>query len=300
MAAKGGILFLNPRAGSFIGADESEFRTKAAEEGFRVVEITPKVDVSAMVRAALEAGHRSFIVAGGDGSIHHVVQALVGTDGVLGIVPIGTVNHAARDLELPLTWREAFEVAVRGEVRQIDTGRVNGTHFLNSVMVGIYPTITEFRERFRSTHSKWRAYMLALRLAMRHFHHVTLVLELAGRVETLRTQLFVVSINAYDLTQTGIAAPKIALDDGHLTIYSFGFMSRMQFIRAAAKFFRGKIEEVEGFRRIRTPKLRIDVARPKLRVSIDGEVRDLAPPLQIAAEPASLLVRGPRTTPSPP
>src|SRR5688500_3707750 len=298
MAAKGGILFLNPRAWSFIGADESELRAIAAEHGLRLVEIGPGIDVSAKVRAALDAGQKSFVVAGGDGSIHHVVQALVGTEGVLGIVPIGTVNHAARDLDLPLTWREALEIAIHGEVRQIDTGRVNGIHFLNSVMVGIYPTITEYRERFRSTHSKWRAYLLALRLAMRQFRHVTLVIELEGRVTTLRTQLFVVSINAYDLTQAGIAAPKIALDDGHLSIYSFGFMSRWQFIRAAAKFFRGKIEEVEGFRRIRTPKLRIDVARPKLRVSIDGEVSDLPPPLQIAAEPASLLVRVPRQPPA--
>lgn len=296
MTATGGILFLNTRAGSFSAADDSELRAVAAGNGLRVIEITPKIDVPALVRSALEAGQKSFVVAGGDGSIHSVVQALAGTDGVLGIVPAGTVNHAARDLELPLTWREALEVAIHGEVRQIDTGRVNGIHFLNSVMVGIYPTITEYRERFRSTHSKWRAYLLALRLAMRQFRHVTLVLEMAGRVDTLRTQLFVVSINAYDLTQAGIAAPKITLDDGSLTVYSFEFMSRLQFIRAAAKFFRGKIEQVEGFKRIRTPKLRIDVARPKLRVSIDGEVRDLAPPLQIAAEPASLLVRVPRVS----
>src|SRR5688572_33331881 len=293
MVAKGGILFLNPRAGSFIGADESELRAIAAEHALRIIEIGPGVDISTKVRAALDAGQKSFVVAGGDGSIHHVVQALVGTDGVLGIVPIGTVNHAARDLELPLTWREALEVAIQGEVRQIDTGRVNGNHFLNSVMVGIYPTITEYRERFRSTHSKWRAYARAIRLALRHLKHVTLVLELDGRVQTLRTELFVVSVNAYDLTTTGMVALKTTFEDGHLTIYSFGFMSRWQFIRAAAKFFRGKIEEVEGFRRIRTPQVRIDFAKKKLKVSIDGEVTDLASPLQIAAVPASLLVRVP-------
>ena len=288
-----GTLFLNPRAGSFSGADESELRTLAAEADLEVVDVAPGVDVSAVVRKGLREGRRLFVVAGGDGSIHHVAQALVGTEGVLAVVPIGTVNHMARDLDVPLDWREAMKVAVRGGVRQIDTGRVNGIHFLNSVMVGIYPTITEYRERFRSTHSKWRAYFLGLRLAMRQFRHVTLVIELAGRVETVRTQLFVVSINAYDLTQAGLAAPKVNLEDGRLTIYSFGFMSRVQFIRAAAKFFRGKLEEVEGFRQIRTEKLRIDAARAVLRVSIDGEIRDLVPPIQIQAVPASLLVRVP-------
>lgn len=289
-----GRLYLNPRAGSFSADDEAELRARATEAGLEVVSVRPGVDVVESVRSALAAGERTFVVAGGDGSIHHVAQALIATEGVLGIVPIGTVNHMARDLGVPLDWREAMTIAVSGQVRQIDTGRVNGIHFLNSVMVGIYPTITEYRERFRSTHSKWRAYARGVRLAMRQFRHVTLVLEMPNRVETIRTQLFVVSINAYDLTQAGLAAPKTALDDGRLTIYSFGFMSRTAFIRAAAKFFRGRLGEVEGFRQIRTERLRIDTPRPKLRVSIDGELRDLVPPLQIQAVPASLLVRVPR------
>jgi diacylglycerol kinase family enzyme len=289
----GGVLFLNPRAGSFSDADEAELRERARAAGLEIIDVHPSVDVAAITREHLRQGEKSFVVAGGDGSIHHVAQALIASEGVLGIVPTGTVNHTARDLDLPLEWRQAMTVAVSGRVRQIDTGRVNGIHFLNSVMVGIYPTITEYRERFRSTHSKWRAYLRGMRLAMRQFPHVNLVVELPDRVETLRTQLFVVSINAYDLTEGGLAAPKVSLDDGRLTIYSFGFMSRMQFIAAAAKFFRGKLEEVEGFRRIRTATLRIDSARPLLRVSIDGEVRDLVPPLQIQAAPASLLVRTP-------
>ncbi|HEX8152194.1 MAG TPA: diacylglycerol kinase family protein [Thermoanaerobaculia bacterium] len=291
-----GILFLNPRAGSFTVADESDLRTRAAEGGLRVVEIVPGIDLRRIVREALAAGLRSFVVGGGDGSIHHVAQTLVGTEGELGIVPIGTVNHLARDLQIPMDWRAALDVALTGEIKQIDTGRINNQFFLNSVMVGIYPTLTEYRERFRSTHNKWRAYARAIRLAIRSFPHVTLILELDGRVETLRTQLFVVSINSYDLTQSGIVSLKTSLDDGRLTIYSLSFMDRWQFVRAAAKYFRGRVGEVPGFRSIRTQTLRVDFARTKLKVSVDGEVADLAPPLQIAAVPASLLVRAPAST----
>lgn len=265
----------------------------AYESGYRVVDVDPSLDIREVVHATREAGLREFIVAGGDGSIHHVVQALANTDGVLSVLPVGTVNHTARDLGLPPSWREAFEVARRGTVRQIDTGRINGIYFLNSVMIGIYPTITHYRERFRSTHSKWRAYARAVRLALRQLKHVTLVLELDGRVQTLRTELFIVSVNAYDLTTTGMVALKTTFEDGRLSIYSMSFKSRLEFIRAAAKFFRGKIAEVEGFRSMRTHQVRIDFARPKLRVSIDGEVREMTSPLQIAAVPASLLVRVP-------
>ena len=290
-----GILFLNPRAGTFAAGDESSLRTLAEENGLRVVEIEPSVDVRTIVREALDAGLRAFVVAGGDGTLHHVAQALVGTEGVLGVVPVGSVNHLARDLQIPVDdWRAAFEVAIRGSLRQIDVGRVNGQYFINSLMLGIYPTLTAYRERFRSMNNRWAAYFKATRLALRHFPHVTLVVELDGRVETFRTQLFVIAVNSYDLSQIGLVSPKTTFNDGRLSIYSLSFMNRLQFIRAAAKYFRGKIGEVPGFRSIRTPQMRVDTGRRLLRVSLDGEVADMATPLQIAAVPSSLLVRGPQ------
>ena len=289
-----GILFLNPRAGSFSAGDESSLRTMAEENGLRVVDIRPELDLRATIREALDAGLRSFVVAGGDGSVHHVAQSLVGTDGVLGVVPVGSVNHLARDLQVPIDdWRAAFEIAIKGEVRQIDVGRANGRYFINSIMLGLYTTVSEYRERFRSVNNRWAAYVKAARLALHHFPHVNLVVEMDGRVQTFRTQMFVVAVNAYDLSQVGMVAPKTTFHDGRLSIYSLSFMSRPQFIRAAAKYFRGKIGDVPGFRSTRTAQMRVDTGKGHLRVSIDGELIDVQTPLQIAAVPSSLLVRGP-------
>jgi len=294
MSDRNGVLFLNPRAGTFSATDATRLRELAQENGLRIIEITPELDARAAVREALDAGLRTFVVAGGDGSVHHVAQGLVGTDGVLGVVPVGSVNHLARDLELPLgDWEGSFETAVRGQVRQIDVGLVNGRYFINSVMLGLYPTVSQYRERFRSMHSRWRAYLKAGRLALRLFPHVTLVVEHDGQVETLRTQMFVVAVNAYDLSAAGIVSPKTTFTDGRLTMYSLSFMSRWEFMRAAAKYFRGRIADVEGFRRVRTAQMRIDTGGRKLQVSVDGELADLETPLQIAAVPASLLVRAP-------
>ncbi len=287
-----GVLFLNARAGTFSTADEESLRALARERELRVVDVVPEIDVRTIVREALESGQKTFVVAGGDGSVHHVAQALVQTEGVLGVVPVGSVNHLARDLRLPMgDWRAAFEVAVSGTIEQIDVGRVNERYFINSVMMGIYPTVSEYRERFRSMHSRWRAYFKAARLALRHFPHVTLVLELDGRVDTLRTQMFVIAVNAYDLSTTGMVAPKTTLSDGRLTMYSLSFMSRFQFMRAAAQYFRGRIGDVEGFRSVRMTHVRIDTGRRHLRFSVDGELADLQTPLNVTAVPASLLVR---------
>ncbi|MFZ2493640.1 MAG: diacylglycerol kinase family protein [Thermoanaerobaculia bacterium] len=290
-----GILFLNPRAGTFAEADEASLRSAAAEAGLRVVEIVPDVDVHRAIREGLDAGLRKFVVAGGDGSLHHAVQALVHTEGVLGVLPAGSVNHFARDLEIPVDdWRAAFDVAIGGEVRQIDVGRINNSYFLNSVMLGLYPAISHYRERFRSVHSRTLAYLKASRFAMHQFPHVTLVVEMDGRVETFRTQMFVVAVNAYDLTQTGLVSPKTTFTDGRLSIYTLSFMNRVQFVRAAAQYLRGKIGEVTGFRRIRTHQLRVDTGRHHMKIAVDGELLDIQPPFQIAAVPAGLLVRVPR------
>ena len=289
-----GILFLNARAGTFSATEESALRTMAEENGLRVMDVVPELDVRAAVRDALSAGLRTFVAAGGDGTIHYVAQALVNTEGILGVVPVGSVNHLARDLQVPVDdWRAAFEVALRGEVRQIDVGRVNGRYFINSIMLGLYPTVSEFRERFRSVNSRWAAYVKAIRLALHHFPHVTLVVELDGRVETLRTQMFVVAVNSYDLSQVGMVSPKTTFNDGRVSMYSLSFMSRLQFIRAAAKYFRGKIGDVPGFRSTRTTQLRVDTGKRHLRVSVDGELVEMQTPLQIAAVPSSLLVRAP-------
>lgn len=286
------MLFLNPRAGTFDDGDVAGLREAAAASELQVVEIDPAIDVRSIVRRSLDIGGRTFVVAGGDGSVHHVAQALVHTDGVLGVVPVGSVNHLARDLNIPLgDWRAAFDVAVNGTIAPIDVGRVNDRYFINSVMLGIYPTISEYRERFRSMHSRWSAYFKALRLALRHFPHVTLVLEMHGRVDTLRTQLFVVAVNEYDLSTTGIVAPKTTLSDGKLTMYSLSFMTRWGFVRAAAKYLRGRIKDVHGFKRVRLTQVRIDTGRRRLRISVDGELMDLPTPLQVMAVPSALLVR---------
>lgn len=74
-----GLLFLNARAGTFSATEESALRTMAGENGLRVVDVVPELDVRAAVREALAAGLRTFIAAGGDGTIHYVAQALVST-----------------------------------------------------------------------------------------------------------------------------------------------------------------------------------------------------------------------------
>lgn len=91
----------------------------------------PDLDAAAM-RAAQRAHNReidAIVVGGGDGSIRTVAQVLAGSGVPLGILPLGTLNHFARDLGVPLTVDGAVALIAAGATRRIDLGEANGEIF---------------------------------------------------------------------------------------------------------------------------------------------------------------------------
>jgi diacylglycerol kinase family enzyme len=79
------------------------------------------------------AGKSSIVVAGGgDGTVNAIASALVGTAKILGVLPLGRLNHFAKDLQLPLEIESAVETIATGQAIVIDVGEVNGRFFLNN------------------------------------------------------------------------------------------------------------------------------------------------------------------------
>jgi diacylglycerol kinase family enzyme len=288
-----GVIFLNSSAGSFPAQEQAALESAAAEAGLEVVHVSKEISVEDVIRTALAAKRRNIVVCGGDGSINHVAQALVRTDGILGIIPLGTFNHLARDLRIPFDWRAAFEIATKGEVHQIDVGRANETYFLNTAMAGMYPTISQYRERFRSTHSKWRAYAKGARAALRHFHSVKLGVEIDGHLQKMETPMFAVLVNSYDVSKGGVPIPRLSFDDGRLTLMTLDKMGRFEFALAAARYLRGRLKSVAGFKSVRCKRIRIDSAHHRVRMGVDGELMYFKPPVLVEIIPASLLMRMP-------
>jgi diacylglycerol kinase family enzyme len=294
MPTQRGTLFLNPRSGS-AAAEIDDVRSFAKEHAIEVIDVEPSIPMGDLVRERLDRGVRLFIAGGGDGTVHHLLQHLVHTEGILAILPLGTFNHSAKDLGAPPDWRGAFELALSDSVQQIDAGRVNDHWFLNSVMLGIYPAVATYRERFRKSHGKWKAYWKSIRIAMKNFPHVSITVESAQRMEVVKTQLFSVAVNRYDLSKIGVIAPKVALDEGKLTAYWLPYLDKIRFAHAISLYLRGRVSEVEGFRWMHTTSLKVQSGRTHLRVGIDGELYDLQPPFHITVHPASLLVKSSRS-----
>src|SRR5215210_3549065 len=98
-------------------------RITLAESGAEIVELAR--------RAAREDGD-TVIAGGGDGTINAVASTLVGTAKRLGVLPLGTLNHFAKDLKIPLDLEDAAKTVLDGQVARVDVGEVNGRIFLNN------------------------------------------------------------------------------------------------------------------------------------------------------------------------
>jgi diacylglycerol kinase family enzyme len=290
-----GTLFLNRNSGAKLPAAELDaLRDETARSGIEVIELTEGVDCGQEIRERASRGVKLFIAAGGDGTVHHVVQALVHTDAALAVLPLGTYNHFARDLDVPLGWREALEVALHGQSRQIDTGRVNDRVFINNVSIGLYPELVARREERGRDYPRWKARLFALYTTLRKYPHVTLGVETAHHSEVLRTHVFMISNNRYDLERVGIEASRETLTEGKLSVYWLPHTSRLRLARFLARYAAGRVRTIPGFRSFNTVSMRVQTPRERLKVGIDGEVFTMSTPLIVTAAPQSLLVKVPR------
>ena len=111
-----------------LGGGLAELREVLAREGYNEplwYEIKTSSKAPKYARRALAKGAEVIFVWGGDGTVQQCVDALAGTDAVLAILPAGTANLLAKNLDIPLDISEAVRVGLSGTRRSIDTGTFN-------------------------------------------------------------------------------------------------------------------------------------------------------------------------------
>jgi len=119
------------------GGGLAELRKTLAREGYEDplwYEVQTSSQAPKFARLALEKGAEVIFIWGGDGTVQQCIDALVDTKAVLAILPAGTANLLAGNLEVPNDLSKAVAVGLRGTRRALDTGSFNGEHF--AVMAG--------------------------------------------------------------------------------------------------------------------------------------------------------------------
>ena len=159
------------------------------------------------------------IVGGGDGTISAAASALAGTETLLGILPLGTLNHFARDLGIPTELDEAAKLIAERTERRVDVAEMNGRVFINNSAIGLYPLMVVDRDlqRKRLGRSKRLAMIVASVRTLVRFKHQRLTLTVNDQKARVDTPLLFVGNNDYRV-DIGAPGQRENLDDGQLCV----------------------------------------------------------------------------------
>lgn len=251
-------------------------------------------DIEGCARTAVEHGANLIIVGGGDGSVSSAAQAMAGSDATLGILPLGTLNHLARDLGLPFDLGKAAEVIAKGRPRAIDVAELNGRTFVNNAAIGLYPLMVLDREaqQERLGRSKRLAMLVASARTLARFHHQRLKLSADGGEERIDTPLLFVGNNDYRLALPA-AGRRDRLDDGRLCVMVMSKKGIPGFLAAVTRALLGIPRPDDMERLDQVERLRVDSAQSSITLALDGETLVMSPPLDFRIRPKTLHVIAP-------
>ncbi len=290
------LVLINEKAGSF-----RECRHSVTEMRLRQTLLQLGVDAEVRILKAshirieaetgVKAGFDTVVAGGGDGTINTVASCLVGSGIALGVLPLGTFNHFAKDARIPLDFDAALENIARGRRHAIDVGEVNQHIFINNSSIGLYPHIVRRREGLRTKLGidKFRAMVYAIATIFKRFPIFQVRVDIDNQEKKLKTPFVFVGNNEYAMDFFHLGT-RSRLDQGQLCLYTTNCTGRTCLLRLAVRLLLNTLEQAKDFDSRLVEELLLDTRRKRLRVSLDGEVVRMRPPLRYRIRRAALEV----------
>ena len=291
VTAAGPIFILNghsvrvENAQALIARISDEFNVTA-----RVIVTKRGEDIAVLAARAATDNCRAVVAGGGDGTVNAVAGKLAGTALVLGVLPMGTLNHFARDIGIPRDLEAAVRNVFSGHVIEVDVGEVNGRIFVNNSGLGFYPHFVRQREEFeRHGYVKRIAFMLALRSIVRRYFRLRLKVRM-DQTEALEhvTPFLFVGNNRYQTSGPKIGT-RSRLDLGRLWVCTAPQRGRRKLLRTELRTLVGDATDKE-LNAFETEELWVETDTTRVNVSTDGEVSLVDSPLRYRNHPRALRV----------
>ncbi len=234
-------------------------------------------------------------VGGGDGTLGTAAAICANAGATLGILPLGTRNHLAKELGIPVDLPGAAGVIASGSTRHIDLSEVNGRIFVNNASIGFYPAMVRARDDLRECHGlpKWLANLPAGWTTLNGLGHRRFELVIDGAAQPVRTSLLFVGNNVYSL-DPGKLGMRDALDDGKLSVFAVATNSRAGLIAFGLRALTGRADASRDFAALGVCEtLQLHTRHRRLDVALDGELVALDTPLRFCTRPGALAVNAP-------
>jgi diacylglycerol kinase family enzyme len=262
-----------------------------------VVEPVGGASLAASARRAVESGCTVLVAAGGDGTVNAVADVAATHNVALGVLPLGTLNHFARDAGIPNDLEAAVTTLACGRDAAIDLGEVNGRIFLNNSSIGVYPRLLWEREQNeRQGRRKWTATAVAALDVWRQYRRISVTIQGRGDRWNVCTPFVFVGNNEYSIDHGRIdARPSLAA--GRLQLCVAPDADRGRMARIVLSAIAGRLGAVDGFEAVTASELSIATRARRLGVSLDGELTILESPLCYRIRPRALQVIVPSESP---
>jgi len=272
---------------------EARFAAQGCKADVRLVHSGE--DIVRTAKEAVAQGAKCVVAAGGDGTVSAVASQVARTPAALGVLPMGTLNHFAKDNGIPLDVDESIAVIASGNVAEVDVGEVNGRIFINNSSIGLYPDIVLDRERQRRRlgRGKWMALLAASLHAARRYPVLSLAMDVDGQPLDRRSSFMFVGNNEYKMEGFEIGERE-RLDAGVLSLYVTQRTGRFGLFRLAMRALFHRIEQARDFDCLRATRVTVHTHKRRLHVAADGEVVAMASPLEYRVHPHALRLHIPK------
>ena len=264
------------------------------------LEVRDPKELPKCVQNAILSGASLVVVGGGDGTMSSVVKYFVGTQCVLGVLPLGTGNAFARDLSIASDVEIACDVIAKGQASPIDLGIANEQYFVNVATVGLTTLIAkELNNEAKKRYGKF-VYLFAITRALMRVRPFQVTLQTAEESRTFQTLQVVIGNGRFHAGPFPLA-PDATITDGKLTVYALANASKWTLLRYALNLPGGRHVNLPDVDAIATTRGSI-ITRPLERVTVDGEI-SLCTPMHFSIAPHALRVMTPADfgrEPSPP
>jgi diacylglycerol kinase family enzyme len=237
------------------------------------------------------AGAPIIAVGGGDGTIGTAAAVLANSMTALAILPLGTRNHLARQLGVPLDLAAAAQVAVSGQRRRIDLGRAGSRVFVNNASFGIYTRFV--RERDAGVRRTYGGIVRAAWHVLRHMRAQFFALRVGGRHQDIATPLLFIGNNEYSL-HVGHVGERESLTDHQLSLLALPDKGPFEISFFALRALCGAAEPNHDFLEYGRASDVVIEGIGAIEGTFDGEVVVLPLPLHVRTLPNALGVVSPR------
>jgi len=290
------LFLVNPASGNgATGKRWPELKRRAEELGLRGDEVLSEFP-GHLAQAAAEAQESLLVVVGGDGTVNEVVNAVAGSDTEIAVLPSGTGQDLARSQGIPSDLDEAVRVALEGETRTIDVGRVelaDGTsrYFANVGSAGMSGAVARRANAMSKRLGGKATFFYALTREFLAWRNTRVTVELADGDRREGGMHDVIVANGRWHGGGMKLAPDARQDDGLFDVVLIGDVNKLDFLTTAPKLYSGKYLAHPKVELLRSGALAIDAAEP-LPLEVDGEPIGTTP-ARFEVVPAALRLRVP-------